>query len=170
MTEPQSYNGQNGRFCSTRDVFQQYPWRSGIRSVGWFFSSGSHRPYAELEIYVDFSQHSSVGPSYGAIRARRWRPDHQKIGSDYVKKGENSFTFPQKHSLYFYLNFDGDYDSAIKHDLIPWTDQVLGVQRWLKMRWGPKISQGVVNMIRTLYLSFVLIPTYTLLGFLLLLP
>ena len=56
------------------------------------------------------------------------------------KKRGPVFTFPKKYLLYFYLKFDGDSDSAIKHDLIPWTDQVMGVQHWLKTHWGPKIS------------------------------
>ena len=80
-----------------------------------------------------------MGPSYAAFRTGRFRRDRQKIGNDYVKKGA-IFACPPKYLLYFYFKFDGDSDSAIKHDLILWNDQVLGVQRWLKTRWGPKIS------------------------------
>ena len=60
-----------------------------------------------------------------------------------LRKKGGGVHFPPKYSLYLYLKYDGYYDFAIKHDLIPWSDQVLGVQHWLKTRWGPKISTYV---------------------------
>ena len=47
------------------------------------------------------------------------------------------FSRPQQYLIYFYLTFDEYFEYVIKHDLIPWTDQILGIQGCLKMRWGP---------------------------------
>ena len=45
------------------------------------------------------------------------------------KKGEN-LLFPTKFLCVLDAKFNVDYDFAIKHDLILWSDQLMGVQSW----------------------------------------
>ena len=92
------------------------------------FSSGSPSHNAELDIVMSVFENSSVGPSYAAFRTGRFRRDCPKLGNDYVRKGGN-FHLLSKIPASFLFQIDGDTDFAIKHDIISWIDQVLGVQR-----------------------------------------
>ena len=118
-------------------VFQKYCWGTMVSVQKCHLSSESPEPDAQLDI--SFFQNASVGPSTVSIFVGWWRPGHQKMGNRYVKK-RGTFHLHPKHLLYLDTKSDRDSDLAIKHNLIPWSDQGRGVQRWLKTRWGPKHS------------------------------
>ena len=128
LTAPQCFEGQKCRFCPTRHAFWGKSWGAVKKSVRGPFSSGSPSPNAELDLHAGFFENSSVGPSYAAFRTCQRRQNVENWVRFNPKRG-SIFHCPPKYLLNFYLKFDGDFDYAIKHDLIPQTDQVLGVQR-----------------------------------------
>ena len=54
-------------------------------------------------------------------------PDCPKSGKWLCKKGRQ-YSIAQRKTHYYDLKFDEDSDSSIKHDIIPRSDHVLGVQ------------------------------------------
>ena len=118
LMAPQDFEGQKCRFCPTRHAFWEKSWGAVKKSVRGTFSSGSLSHNAELDIVMSFFENSSVGPSYAAFRSVN---DVQNV-ENWVRVNPQRgsiFHCPPKYILYFYLKFDGDSDSAIKHDLIP---------------------------------------------------
>ena len=136
--QSQPYNDQNGRFCPPRGVFQKYLIGHCDTERLRGFLLGIPRLRCRTRAGWSIFQKSSMGPSTVAIRLGRWRPDRQKMGNAQVKM--RHFSISQKNT-HFDPKFDGDSNSAIKHDIVLWFDQVLGVQHWLKTRWGPKHTE-----------------------------
>ena len=57
---PHRYNGQNDRFCPTRDIFQPYRWGIEVCELGVHFSSYTSGFNAELGLHVSFWRYSAI--------------------------------------------------------------------------------------------------------------
>ena len=92
---PPTHNGQNGCFCPTRGVFQQYVGGIAVLLRSCTFSAGSSKSDAERGFGLSFFWNSSVGPCTVAVNTEVQCPA-VKISGFVRRKSELFFWRPPK--------------------------------------------------------------------------
>ena len=129
LTAPQDFSQKACRVGQKRHFWPSKARGAVKKSVRGPFSSGSPSPNAELDLHAGFFENSSVGLSYAAFRT----VNDVKNVENWVKvnpKRGSIFRCPPKYLIFLDAKFNGDVIFAIRHDLIWWSDLVLGVQSW----------------------------------------
>ena len=129
LTAPQDFPQKACRVGQKRHFWPSKSWDAVKKSVRGPFSSEPPSHNAELDLHPSVFEYSSVGPSYAAFRTVNNVQNVENWVRVNPKRGV-TISLPPKIPTFFDAKFNEDVIFAIRHDLIWWSDLVLGVQSW----------------------------------------